>query len=290
MLHASVPVQERRTALRQGLDSGKLLRFPGATTPMAATLIQQYGFEGVYVSGGVLANDLSLPDIALTTQTEVAMRAHQIARVVDLPTIVDIDTGFGGPLNAARTIHQLEDLGLSACHIEDQASPKRCGHLDGKTLVDTEEMVSRIRATVHARRDPNFVLIARTDARAVEGLEAAIRRAKAYVEAGADMIFPEALADEQEFERFRRELDVPLLANMTEFGKSQLLDADTLQRLGYNAVIYPVTLQRLAMGAIERGLRALRDEGTQASVVDDMQTRARLYEVLGYDQYNAFTP
>jgi methylisocitrate lyase len=290
MLHASVPARERRRALRDGLTSGRLLRFPGALNPLTATLIQQFGFEGVYISGAVLSNDLALPDVGLTTQTEVADRAHQIARVTDLPAIVDIDTGFGGPLSSARTVHLLEDLGLAGCHIEDQVNPKRCGHLDGKAVVETGEMLSRIRAVVQARRDPDFVLIVRTDARAVEGIDAAIERAKAYVDAGADMVFPEALQNEAEFERFRATISVPLLANMTEFGKSPLLDAGTLESLGYNMVIYPVTLQRLAMGAIESGLRVLREDGTQAGLVAGMQTRARLYEVLGYDEYNAFTP
>lgn len=278
---------ERRAALRRGLESGRLLRFPGAFNPLTAVLIQELGFDGVYVSGAALSADLALPDIGLTTLSEVAGRSHQIARVTDLPTIVDADTGFGEPLNAARTIQTLEEQGLAGCHLEDQVNPKRCGHLDGKTLVDTSDMVRRIRGAVTARRDANFVICARTDARGVEGLNAAIDRAKAYVDAGADLIFPEALADAHEFEAFRKAVDAPLLANMTEYGKSELLTADALESLGFNVVIYPVTTLRIAMGATEAGLREILRTGTQESLLPTMQTRARLYELLRYSEYNA---
>ncbi len=293
MLHARTSAADRRIALRAALaaslgGSGGLLRFPGAFNPLSARLIQELGFEGIYVSGAVLAADLGLPDIGLTTLTEVADRAGAIARVSDLPAIVDADTGFGEPMNVARTIQLLEDAGLAGCHLEDQVNPKRCGHLDGKTVVPTQEMVRRIRAAVTARRDPNFVLCARTDARAVEGLDATLARAKAYVDAGADMVFPEAIADLDEFAAVRRAVDVPILANMTEFGKSELFTTAQLEAVGMNVVIYPVTLLRLAMGAVEDGLRQIRDEGTQAGLVERMQTRARLYEVLDYPAYNVF--
>ncbi|MCK9923019.1 methylisocitrate lyase [Frankia sp. AgPm24] len=288
MLHARVPVHERRAALRAALRSGRLLRFPGAFNPLSAVLITELGFDGVYVSGAVLAADLALPDIGLTTLTEVATRAGQIARVTDLPTLVDADTGFGEPMNVARTIQTLEDAGLAGCHLEDQVNPKRCGHLDGKTVVPTEEMLRRLRAAVAARRDPNFLLCARTDARALEGLTGAIERARAYVDAGADLIFPEALADATEFEALRRAVDVPILANMTEFGKSELLTTSTLESVGVNLVIYPVTLLRIAMGAVEDGLRRIATEGTQAGLVEHMQTRARLYELLDYPAYTSF--
>ncbi|KPM54319.1 methylisocitrate lyase [Frankia sp. R43] len=288
MLHARTPAHARRAALREGLRSGGLLRFPGAFNPLSAVLITELGFEGVYVSGAVLSADLALPDIGLTTLTEVASRAGQIARVTDLPTLVDADTGFGEPMNVARTIQTMEDAGLAGCHIEDQVNPKRCGHLDGKAVVPTAEMVRRIGAAVAARRDENFVICARTDARAIEGLDGAIGRGRAYVDAGADMIFPEAMADAAEFEAVRRAVDVPILANMTEFGKSGLLTADTLHSAGVNLVIYPVTLLRLAMGAVEDGLRRLLADGTQAGLVDRMQTRARLYELLDYPAYNTF--
>ncbi|WP_199571808.1 methylisocitrate lyase [Streptomyces murinus] len=288
MLHTRTTPTERRRALRQRLEADRLLMMPGALNPLSARLIQDTGFEAAYLSGAVLAADLGLPDIGLTTSTEIAARAQQTTRATDLPVLIDADTGFGEPMNAARTVQLMEDAGLAGLHLEDQVNPKRCGHLDGKSVVAREEMTRRIRAAVDARRDPDFLLMARTDARAIEGLDAAIDRAKAYVDAGADAIFPEALADEREFEAFRDAVEVPLLANMTEFGKSRLLDARTLQNLGYDIALYPVTLLRLAMGAVEDGLRTLAAEGTQESLLPRMQTRSRLYELLGYADYSAF--
>ncbi|MFE3720378.1 methylisocitrate lyase [Streptomyces cyaneofuscatus] len=288
MLHTRTTPAERRRSFREQLDSGRLLRMPGAVNPYSARLIQEAGFEAVYLSGAVLAAELALPDLGLTSSTEIAARAQQIARVTDLPALIDADTGFGEPMNAARTVQLMEDAGLAGLHLEDQVNPKRCGHLDGKTLVGRDEMVRKVRAAVDARRDPDFLLMARTDARGPEGLAAAIDRAKAYVDAGADAVFPEALADEGEFEAFRAAVDVPLLANMTEFGKGPLLDAATLENLGYNIALYPVTLFRLAMGAVEDGLRTLAADGTQQALLPRMQTRSRLYEVLGYEEYGAF--
>ncbi|MGM0347519.1 methylisocitrate lyase [Streptomyces sp. Adlamb9] len=288
MLHTRTTPVERRRALRQRLEADRLLMMPGALNPLSARLIQDTGFEAAYLSGAVLAADLGLPDIGLTTSTEIAARAQQTTRATDLPVLIDADTGFGEPMNAARTVQLMEDAGLAGLHLEDQVNPKRCGHLDGKSVVAREEMTRRIRAAVDARRDPEFLLMARTDARATEGLDAAIDRAKAYVDAGADAIFPEALADEREFEAFRAAVEVPLLANMTEFGKSRLLNARTLQNLGYDIALYPVTLLRLAMGAVEDGLRTLAAEGTQESLLPRMQTRSRLYELLGYADYSAF--
>ncbi|MFJ2512903.1 methylisocitrate lyase [Streptomyces griseoviridis] len=286
--HTRTTPAERRRALREQLASGRLLRMPGAINPLTARLIQDTGFDAVYLSGAVLAADLGLPDIGLTTSTEIAARAQQTTRVTDLPVLVDADTGFGEPMNAARTVQLLEDAGVAGLHLEDQVNPKRCGHLDGKTVTAREEMVRRIRAAVAARRDPDLLLMARTDARSIEGLDAAIDRAKAYVDAGADAIFPEALAGAAEYEAFREAVDVPLLANMTEFGKSPLLDARTLESLGYNIALYPVTLLRIALGAVEDGLRTLSAEGTQESLLPRMQTRSRLYELLGYEEYTAF--
>jgi methylisocitrate lyase len=288
MLESTASVPAQRQAFRDGLRSGGLLQYPGAFNPLSAKLIERLGFSGVYVSGAVIAADLGLPDIGLTTLSEVARRAGEIARVTDIPTLVDADTGFGEPMNAARTVQVLEDAGLAGCHIEDQVNPKRCGHLDGKSVVDSSEMARRIRAASDARRDTNFVICARTDARSIEGLSATIERAREYVDAGADMIFPEALEDETEFEAVRSALDVPILANMTEFGKTKLLGRDTLAALGVNVVIYPVTLLRLAMGAAEVGLRSILDSGDQRSVVDQMQTRAELYDLLDYEAYNSF--
>lgn len=288
MLFTKKNAAEKRAALRSSLASGRLLSFPGAFNPLCAQLIERKGFDGVYISGAVMSADLCLPDIGIATMTEFADRGQQIARVTDLPAIIDIDTGFGEPMAAARTIRTMEEAGLSACHIEDQVMPKRCGHLDGKEVVPTETMVQRVRAAAEARRDPNFVLIARSDARAVEGLDQAIDRMKAYVDAGADMIFPEALANETEFEAVRRAISAPLLANMTEFGKSRLLNKRELENLGFNLVIYPVTTLRLAMFGAEKGLDAILQDGDQNGVLDIMQHRRDLYDLLRYHDYNQF--
>ncbi|OHV03645.1 methylisocitrate lyase [Mycobacterium talmoniae] len=288
MLGATASAADKRAAFRAGLNSGQLQRFPGAFSPLVAKLIAEIGFEGVYVSGAVLSADLGLPDIGLTTLTEVAHRGAQIAAVTDLPALIDADTGFGEPMNAARTVTVLEDAGLAGCHLEDQVNPKRCGHLDGKAVVPTAEMVQRLRAAVSARRDPDFVICARTDAASIEGVPAAIERARAYADAGADLIFTEALADPAEFEKFRAAVDIPLLANMTEFGKSPLLSTRQLADIGYNMVIFPVTTLRLAMFAVESGLREISAEGTQSGLLDRMQHRSRLYELLRYADYNEF--
>lgn len=288
-LYNSSNPAEARKAFRAGLNSGTIQKLPGAFSPLVARLIEDIGgFEGVYVSGAVLANDLALPDIGLTTLTEVAARSRQIARATSLPVMVDADTGFGEPMSAARTISEFEDAGLAGCHLEDQVNPKRCGHLDGKEVIPTDLMVRRISAAVKERRDENFVICARTDAAGVEGIDAAIERAKAYADAGADLIFTEALYSPADFEKFRKAVDTPLLANMTEFGKTELLSAGELQDLGYNAVIYPVTTLRIAMGATEDALRDIAETGTQRDWVDRMQHRSRLYELVRYEDYNEF--
>ena len=288
MMFTELTPEEKRRRFREALVTDKLLRFPGAFSPLVAMLIEQLGFEGVYISGSVLSNDLGYPDIGLTTASEVGQRGRMIARASKLPTLIDIDTGFGEPLNAARTVLEFEELGLAGVHLEDQINPKRCGHLDNKALVDTRAMVLKLKAACSARRDSNFLIMARTDARASEGLEKSIDRAKAYEDAGADAIFPEALQDEKEFAAFRKAISVPLLANMTEFGKSKLLSTEALEDLGYNLVIYPVTTLRLAMKAVEDGLRQIARDGTQENIVDKMQTRQRLYEITHYDRYTAF--
>lgn len=290
MLKTTLNAKEKRQRFRAGLLSGRLQRFPGAFAPLVAMLIEELGFEGVYVSGAALAADLGLPDIGLTTLTEVGNRGHQIACMTNLPCFIDADTGFGEAMNAARTIRRFEDLGLAACHIEDQIGAKRCGHLDHKSVIPREQMGDKLRAAVTARRDPDFVICARTDARTVEGLDAAIDRAKSYLDAGADMIFPEALQGEREFEIFRHQIKAPILANMTEFGKSKLLTVSTLQDIGVNLVIYPVTTLRLAMAAVEDGLKVLLAEGTQENLLNKMQHRKRLYELLGYEGYNVLDP
>ena len=288
LLGSTVSAADKRAKFRSALSSGQLQRYPGAFSPLVAKLVSEIGFEGVYVSGAVLSADLGLPDIGLTTLSEVAGRSAQIAAATDLPTLVDADTGFGEPMSAARTITVLEDAGLAGCHLEDQVNPKRCGHLDGKAVVPAAEMIKRLRAAVAARRDPNFVICARTDAAGIEGIDSAIDRAMAYADAGADLIFTEALSSPSEFERFRAAVDTPLLANMTEFGKSELVTAQQLSDIGYNMVIYPVTTLRLAMYAVEVGLREIHTAGTQAGLLDQMQHRSRLYELLRYAEYNEF--
>jgi len=288
MLYSTITPAEKRARFRAAIASGELLRMPGAFNPLSARLIQDKGFEGVYISGAVIAADLGLPDIGLTTLTEVAGRGAQISRITDLPTLIDADTGFGEPMNVARTVQTLEDAGVAGLHIEDQVNPKRCGHLDGKAVVDADTAVKRIRAAVDARRDPNLLIMARTDIRANDGLGAAIDRAKQLVDAGADALFPEAMRDLAEFEAVRAAVDVPILANMTEFGKSELFTNDELKGVGVNIVIYPVSLLRIAMGAAERGLDELVAQGSLKGQVAGMQTRARLYELLDYEAYNTF--
>ena len=274
---------DKRIELRNKLQNKKILRFPGAYNPLAAKLISEIGFDGVYISGAVMSNDLGLPDIGLTTLKEVSYRANQISRVTDLPSIVDADTGFQ---NCKKTIETFESLGLSGCHVEDQIEEKRCGHLDNKEVISTNEMVKKIQTCVAARKDKNFLIIARTDANIVEGLDKTIDRVKAYEDAGADIIFPEAMKDEKEFEKIRKNSKVCLLANMTEFGKSKLLPAKELENLGYNIVIYPVSTQRLAMKNVEDGLKVIFKDGHQNNIIDKMQTRKRLYELVEYEKYN----
>tara|TARA_Y100000590_G_scaffold18327_1_gene21845 strand:- start:49 stop:945 length:897 start_codon:yes stop_codon:yes gene_type:complete len=274
---------EKRIELKNKLKNKKILRFPGAYNPLTAKLITEIGFDGIYISGGVMSNDLGVPDIGLTTLNEVSYRSKQISRVSDLPSIVDADTGFK---NCKKTIETFENFGLSGCHIEDQIEEKRCGHLDNKEIISTKEMQKKIKECVDSRKDKNFLIIARTDANAVEGLNKTIDRIKAYEDAGADIIFPEAMKDEKEFEQIRKKSKVYLLANMTEFGKSKILEAKKLENLGYNIVIYPVTTQRLAMKNVEDGLRVIFKDGHQNNIIDKMQTRKRLYELVEYEKYN----
>jgi len=274
---------EKRLQFVKNLQSKKLLRFPGAYNPLCAKLIAEIGFDGVYISGGVMSNDLGLPDIGLTTLDQVSYRASQISRVTDLPTIVDADTGFK---DCKRTIITFEEKGLAGCHIEDQIAEKRCGHLDNKELISKDEMVKKIKESVNARKDKNFLVIVRTDANTVEGIDKTLERIKSYEDAGADMIFPEAMRDEKEFEKVRKISKGYLLANMTEFGKSKLLNRSQLENLGYNLVIYPVTTQRLAMQNVELGLKSIFKDGHQNNIIDKMQTRKRLYELVEYEKYN----
>ena len=275
---------EKRVELKNKLNKKKILRFPGAYNPLTAKLISEIGFDGIYISGGAMANDLGLPDIGLTTLKEVSYRAAQISRVSDLPSIVDADTGFK---NCKKTIETFEKFGITGVHIEDQIERKRCGHLDNKELISKDKMVEKIKICVNTKKDTNFKIIARSDANSVEGLDKMIDRCKAYIDSGAEIIFPEALKDEREFEKVRKSLNCYLLANMTEFGKSKLLNYKELENIGFNIVIYPVTTQRLALKNVEDGLRAIFADGHQNNIIDKMQTRKRLYDLVEYEKYNA---
>ena len=276
--------KEKRKDFVNKIKNGKILRVPGAYNPLTAKLIEEIGYDAVYVSGGVMSNDLGYPDIGLTTLEDVSDRSKKIARVTNLPTIVDIDTGFK---SCKKTIKTFEKIGITAVHIEDQVSQKRCGHLENKELISTKEMVKKIKECVKSKKDKNFKIIARSDANAVEGMNKMIDRCKAYIDAGAEIVFPEALANEKDFEKVRKSLDCYLLANMTEFGKSKLLNYKDLENLGYNIVIYPVTSQRLAMKNVEDGLRDIFKDGHQNNIIDKMQTRKRLYDLVEYEKYNA---
>jgi len=269
--------------LRELIAKGAIM-LPGVPNASMARQVERLGFDAVYVSGAGMANATAgVPDIGLLTLTEVVQLAGYIARALKIPAIVDADTGFGGSENVARTIRELETAGLAGCHIEDQEFPKRCGHLAGKSLVDVEDMTEKIKAAVAARRDPDFMIIARTDARAVEDFDRTVDRARRYIAAGADAIFPEALLSAEEFRDFARKIDVPLLANMTEFGKSPLHSFRDLAGLGYRMVIFPQSAFRVAMKASGEFLRALKESGTQKEWLDKMQTREELYNLLSYD-------
>ena len=271
-------------ALLRELIAKNAVMMPGVPNAAMARQVEQVGFDAVYISGAGMANATAgVPDIGLLTLTEVAQLAGYIAKAVTIPAIVDADTGFGGAENVARTIQVLEAAGLAGCHIEDQEFPKRCGHLAGKKIVDLEEMVGKIKAAVAARRDSDFMIIARTDARAVEDFDRAVNRAGEYLAAGADAIFPEALQSAEEFRDFAKEIDLPLLANMTEFGKSPLISFKELSELGYRMVIFPQSAFRVSMKTSEEFLRALKMTGTQSDWLEKMQTREELYDLLEYD-------
>tara|TARA_Y100000590_G_scaffold3142_1_gene4161 strand:- start:20 stop:916 length:897 start_codon:yes stop_codon:yes gene_type:complete len=275
---------EKRLDFANKLKTNKILRVPGAYNPLTAKIIEEIGYDAVYVSGAVMSNDLGFPDIGLTTLEDVSTRSYLISRVTNLPTIVDIDTGFK---SCEKTIQTFEEFGISAVHLEDQVEQKRCGHLDNKELISKNEMIKKIKECVKAKKDENFKIIARSDANTVEGLNKMIERCKAYIDAGAEIIFPEALKNEKDFETVRKELNCYLLANMTEFGKSKLFNYKELENFGYNIVIYPVTTQRLAMKSVEDGLRTIFVDGHQNDIIDKMQTRKRLYELVEYEKYKS---
>ncbi|HEX7446500.1 MAG TPA: methylisocitrate lyase [Pirellulales bacterium] len=274
-------------ALREAV-ADSAIAIPGAFNALSARMIEEFGFEAAYLSGAAFsAGELALPDVGLFTLSELTEHTRRIARSVAIPLLVDADTGFGEAVNVERTVRELEAAGAAAIQLEDQQLPKRCGHLSGKSLVDVDQMCEKLQAAIGARADADLVIVARTDARGVEGFSQAVDRAQRYVDAGADWIFPEALVDLEEFERFAEAIDVPLVANMTEFGKSPLLALDELADLGYAAVLFPVTLLRVAMKGIEAALAMIGDQGTQRELLDVMQTRQELYELLRYDEYAA---
>ena len=276
-------MKSKGALLRQLIAKGPVM-MPGVPNAAMARQVQRLGFDAVYASGAGMANATAgVPDIGLLGMAEVVQLAGYIAKAVKIPVVVDADTGFGGAENVGRTIRELESAGLAGCHIEDQEFPKRCGHLAGKSIVDLDEMVAKIKAAVAARRDPDFMIIARTDARSVEDFDRTVGRAEKYLEAGADAIFPEALQSAEEFRDFAKAIDLPLLANMTEFGQSPLLSFQDLVELGYRMVIFPQSAFRVAMKASEKFLRALKKSGSQKEWIDEMQTRQELYELLDYD-------
>jgi methylisocitrate lyase len=275
--------KSRGALLRQLIAKGPVM-MPGVPNAAMARQVQRVGFDAVYASGAGMANATAgVPDIGLLGMAEVVQLAGYIAKAVKIPVVVDADTGFGGAENVGRTIRELESAGLAGCHIEDQEFPKRCGHLAGKSIVDLDEMVAKIKAAVAARCDPDFMIIARTDARSVEDFDRTVDRAEKYLEAGADAIFPEALQSAEEFRDFAKAIDLPLLANMTEFGQSPLLSFQDLVELGYRMVIFPQSAFRVAMKASEKFLRVLKKSGSQKEWIDEMQTRQELYELLDYD-------
>lgn len=283
---ASPPPASPGARLRAAYADGAIA-VPGVFNALVARLAEEAGFRALYQSGAALSASLSAtPDVGLLTVTEFAQQGKYLAEAVQIPVFSDADTGFGEALAVERTVREFESAGLAGLHLEDQRLPKRCGHLSGKDLVSTTEMVTKIKAAVASRRDPDFVIIARTDARASEGLPAAVERAKAYLDAGADMIFPEALQTADEFRQFASEVRTPLLANMTEFGKSPLLSVKQLEDCGYRIILFPVTLLRIAMHATRNALETIAREGTQSSLLDQMQTRTQLYELLRYDSFD----
>lgn len=288
MLYSSVTPEAKRIALRQRLVNDQPLMLFGAFNALTAKMIQRHGGEGVYLSGHMIAADLGLPDLGLTTLSEVAQRGAQISRMVDVPTIIDADTGFGEPLNMARTVQVLEAAGISGAHVEDQVNPKQCGHSEGIQVVDAPHAIRRISAAVEARQDPNFVIIARTDARAAIGLDEAIARGKAFRDAGADVIFPEALRGAEEYARYAEAVDAPLMVNLNEFGVGMPPTRQELTDWGVAIAVYPMTLMRMALGAVQRGIEVISREGSQHSLLDQMQTKDELYDYLGYSDYYAF--
>jgi methylisocitrate lyase len=281
------PTKTRR--LRELIEKQTVV-LPGAFNALTAIQIERVGFNAMYISGAALAAARGLPDLGLLTMTEVLSDSVTIANAVAIPALADVDTGFGSALSVMRTVREFEKAGIAGVQLEDQENPKKCGHLPGKRLIPSQEMVGKIQAAMEARRDEDFLVVARTDARGVEGLEAAVQRAQAYVEAGADAIFPEALESAEEFRTFAKQLakqgaKVPLVANMTEFGKTPYLSSSEFEDLGYRMVLFPVTALRVTTKAVEQALRELKDHGSQRDLLGHMHTRQQLYELLQYEEY-----
>lgn len=272
--------------LRELLSKGSIM-VPGAFNSISAILAEKAGFESVYISGSAVAGNLGLPDLSVTTLSEVADECRKLASAVRVPVIVDADTGFGETSNVIRTVRELERAGASAMHLEDQVLPKRCGHLSGKKIVETDEMLLKLEAARSARKDSSFMIIARTDSRAVEGIDAAIERIREYIKHGADAIFPEALESEEEFREVASKFSIPLLANMTEFGKSPLLSFDELSSIGYRMILFPLTAFRTMLKSVESSYRLLREKGSQRDFLDKLMTRKEYYDCIGYDQYES---
>ena len=271
-------------SLRKLIGGGRIVVAPGVFSPSVAKLAEKAGFRALYFSGAGFSNLLALPDLGMTTLTEVSTASRQITSQVKVPLIVDADTGFGEALNVARTVDELKTAGAAALHFEDQVLPKRCGHLEGKELVDVDEMVKKLVAAREAGRG-EIMVIARTDARSVEGIDSAIDRAIAYSKAGADMIFPEALESREEFAEFRTKVKLPLMANMTEFGKTPYLKVQEFEDMGYNLVIFPVTAFRAAMKAVKDALDTLKAEGSQKGMLGSLMTREEFYDLIDYYRY-----
>ncbi|MFS0780418.1 methylisocitrate lyase [Bacillus sp. 1P06AnD] len=272
--------QELANQFQNLMSKKTILQIPGTHDAMAALVAQQIGFAALYLSGAAYTASRGLPDLGIITSTEVANHAKDLVRATNLPVLVDIDTGFGGYLNVARTAREMVESLVAAVQLEDQRLPKKCGHLNGKQVISTEEMVQKIKVIKEVA--PSLLVVARTDARSIEGLDGAIDRAAAYVEAGADAIFPEALESKEEFRLFKNQIKVPLLANMTEFGKTPYYTAEEFQEMGYQMVIYPVTSLRAAAKAYERMFQLIKKEGTQRDGIKDMQTRSELYDTISY--------
>lgn len=276
------------TRLRELVATGQIVVAPGAHDALTARLIAAQGFPAVYLSGAGTTASAGIPDIQLFGLEEMVRNARLMTDAVEVPIISDADTGYGNAVNVVRTVREFERAGVAAIHLEDQVAPKRCGHVAGKQVVSCQEMVGKLRAACDARRDPEFVIIARTDARAVEGFEAAVERAHRYLEAGADVIFPEALESREEFAEFGRWVRAPLLANLTEFGRTPTLEPPELETLGYRIAIYPASALRVALYAMRAFLSELRKPGAQAAWLERMMTRRELYELIEYPKYDAF--